>query len=104
MLAERIEVKPITLARLIDRVEAAGWVERVPDPADRRVSRLYLTPKAQPILDEMGRRAAQTLEEALAGMPQQARDGLVEALRLMKENLSAPDQDGEHGRARTAER
>ena len=42
-LADLLEVQPITLARLIDRLAAAGWVERRPDPADRRAQRLYLT-------------------------------------------------------------
>lgn len=93
-LAERLEVKPITLARLIDRVEAAGWVERQADPDDRRVSRLYLTPQAAPILEEMRARAAETLEEAMAGISGRARDELVDVLWQMKQNLSACDPAG----------
>src|SRR3546814_3360775 len=42
-LADLMEIEPITLVRLIDRLERGGWVERRPDPADRRVRQLYLT-------------------------------------------------------------
>ena len=43
-LAEFLEVEPITVARLIDRLEARGMVERRPDPKDRRIWRLHLLP------------------------------------------------------------
>jgi MarR family transcriptional regulator for hemolysin len=89
VLAERLEVKPITLARLIDRLEAAGWVKRRPDPLDRRATRLYLTPKSQPILSDLYERAAETLEEALDGVSPAHRRQLVSILSKMKNNLSA---------------
>lgn len=92
-LAERLEVKPITLARLIDRVEAAGWVRRGADEHDRRVTRLYLTPKSQPILDEMRARAAETIDAALEGLSAREREALVDALCRMKQNLTAPPDD-----------
>src|SRR5689334_11950907 len=47
-LAELLEVEPISAARLVDRMEAAGWVERRADPADRRARRVFLAPKARP--------------------------------------------------------
>src|SRR5436190_20361761 len=52
-LADVLEVEPITLARLLDRLEAARLVERRPDPADRRARLLYLTAPARPLLDDM---------------------------------------------------
>ena len=52
-LAELLEVEPITVARLVDRLEARNMLERRPDPADRRVWRLHLLPAAQPVLDEL---------------------------------------------------
>lgn len=87
-LAERLEIQPITLTRLIDRMETAGWVERRPDPADRRAVRLYLTPQAQPVLAEMQQAAAALLDEALRGLSAEQRLQLVEALCAMKRNLS----------------
>jgi len=52
-LAELLEVEPITVARLADRLEARNLLERRPDPADRRCWRLHLLPAAQPVLDEL---------------------------------------------------
>ncbi len=52
-LAEILEVEPITVARLIDRLEARGMVERRADPGDRRCWRLHLTEAARPLLGEI---------------------------------------------------
>ena len=89
-LAARLDVTPISLGRLVDRMQVAGWIERRPDPSDRRASRLYLTEKAQPILEGMRRHAAETLDEALAGFSTECRETLRKALLQMKENLSPP--------------
>ncbi len=86
-LAEILEVQAITLTRLIDRMESAGWVERRSHPSDRRAVQLYLTGKCQPILAEMQSRASETLAEALAGIPAGAEQQVVEALLRMKTNL-----------------
>ena len=51
-LADLIEIMPITLARLLDKMEARGFIERRPDPADRRAWLLYLTPQAHPLLED----------------------------------------------------
>jgi MarR family transcriptional regulator for hemolysin len=86
-LADLLEVQPITAGRLVDRLEAAGWVQRRPDPADRRVQRLYLTSKAEPLLDDMRALAAATREEAMAGLPDRERRQMIQALKAMKDNL-----------------
>src|SRR3954469_19653146 len=52
-LAELLEIEPITLVRMLDRMEEAGWVERRPDPEDRRVRCLHLTRKAEPLLERV---------------------------------------------------
>lgn len=100
-LAERLEVAPITLGRLVDRLEAAGWVRRECDPADRRASLLYLTPKAEPVLDRMRAVAQSVLEDVMAGIPDAARRQLTETLARMKQNLSeaeaAAGQDSTEG-------
>jgi len=86
-LADLLEVQPITLARLIDRLQAAGWVERRSDPADRRVQRLYLTVKAEPLLDDMRALAAETREEAMQGLSDRERRRLIQTLQAIKGNL-----------------
>ena len=90
-LAEQLEVAPITLGRLIDRLEASGWVSRKSDPIDRRASLLFLTTKAGPILEEMRAHAKEALRDALSGVPQRARKELLRALERMKDNLSVAD-------------
>lgn len=86
-LAECLEIQPITVGRLIDRMQSAGWVERRSHPSDRRAMQLYLTGKCQPILAEMQSRASETLAEALAGIGTGAEQQVVEALTRMKTNL-----------------
>jgi DNA-binding MarR family transcriptional regulator len=92
-LAEALDIQPITLARLIDRMEANGWVLRRPDPNDRRAFRLYLTEKAQPLLVELWRHAAETIDEAMTGLTAPARERLIETLWTIKRNLEAAERD-----------
>jgi MarR family transcriptional regulator for hemolysin len=86
-LADLLEIQPITLTRLIDRLEAAGWVERRPDPADRRVQRLFLTVKVEPLLDDMWALAAETREEAMQNLSDRERRQLLQTLQTIKGNL-----------------
>jgi len=87
-LAELLEIEPITLVRLVDRLEAAGFVERRAHPTDRRVRLLYLTKKVHPMLQEMRTLAAATREEALVGIPAADRDRLMDMLVTMRGNLT----------------
>jgi len=87
-LAELLQVQPISLGRLIDRMEAAGWVERRPAPNDRRAVQLYLTPKVEPIVDDMMHAGALTREEALADFDPREREQLLTMLLRVKANLS----------------
>lgn len=86
-LAELLNVQPISLARLIDRMESAGWVERRPDPTDRRAIQLYLTPKAEPILQEMTNAAAASRDAAFSDFDDIQREQLLDSLNRMKTNL-----------------
>ncbi len=88
-LADRLEVQPITLGRLVDRLEATGWVERRPHPTDRRATTLFLTAKAEPILNEMRKLADETSELALAGISQAERELVMDILERIKGNLLA---------------
>jgi DNA-binding MarR family transcriptional regulator len=94
-LAERLEIKPITLTRLIDRMEAAGWVRREADTSDRRAIRLFLTPRSKPILDELQKRADSTLAAVTVGIPVTARRQLIATLEQLKLNLLAADKAAE---------
>jgi DNA-binding MarR family transcriptional regulator len=90
-LAEMLEIEPITLVRLLDRLEGAGWVERRADPSDRRVRRLYLTETARPLMDQFQDLAAATREAALAGLSEAERQQLTSLLMKVRTNLSGRD-------------
>ncbi len=87
----------MTLSRHIDRLEQAGWLERRPDPEDRRAWLLYLSDASRPVLDEMETLAAETHAAALAGISEEERRRLVETLTKIKVNIApaemAPDPD-----------
>ncbi len=81
-LATICEVEPITVARLIDRLEARGMVERRADPSDRRVRRLHLLPASKPILAEIMRYRDGLDAEISDGLDGPAREAFVDALLL----------------------
>ncbi len=86
-LADILEVEPITLTRLLDKLNESGWVERRADPNDRRAWRLYLTPKTAPVLERMRELAADMREEALAGLSATECERLIDQLLRVKANL-----------------
>lgn len=102
-LAEILEIKPITLARLLDRLGANGWVERRPDPNDKRARRLFLTDKARPILVELREVALSVREEALSGFDAAEQDRLIDQLRAVKENLLTADETADRAAADDSE-
>jgi MarR family transcriptional regulator, transcriptional regulator for hemolysin len=88
-LAQLLELEPITLARLLDRLQAVALIERRADPKDRRAHLLYLTEAAYPLLDRIFALAAEVREDALAGVAEADRNRLLDLLIEMKANLNA---------------
>ena len=88
VLADLLDIEPITLGRLVDRCQKAGLIERRPDARDRRVWRLFLTPAAHPVLEVMQRIGAATREETLAGLSGADRDALMRILTTVRSNLA----------------
>ncbi|HEY6433256.1 MAG TPA: MarR family transcriptional regulator [Acetobacteraceae bacterium] len=88
-LAELLEVEPITVARLIDRLEARGMVERRPDPKDRRIWRLHLLAAAHPVLREIDCQRTDMRNMLVAGLDRATLDATTEALIAMKATLTA---------------
>src|SRR5437667_5684131 len=86
-LAAIVEVEPITIGRLVDRLEARGLVERRADPNDRRVWRLALTPAAAPVLREINKYRAEINDLVTTGMSEAMRRTLKDGLLQMKANL-----------------
>ena len=87
-LADLLEVEPITLCRIVDKLQALGLVERHPDPSDRRVWLLHLTPAARPKLTQLGKLGEVTRGEALAGVPEADTERLLKTLQTLKANLT----------------
>ncbi|MGE4281720.1 MAG: MarR family winged helix-turn-helix transcriptional regulator [Magnetospirillum sp.] len=102
-LAELLEIQPISLARLLDRMGGNGWIERRADPADRRVHRLYLTDKARPVLEQVRALAAEIRANATVGLAPEQVTVVMTALRTMHSNLVAGSpataQDSENDQA-----
>jgi len=90
-LAEYLDMEPIQVGRVIDRLEKTGFVERRADPGDRRRWRLHLTSKAHAVVDEMEVIAAELRDDALRGIARADLDTLMSTLTKMKENLAALD-------------
>jgi MarR family transcriptional regulator for hemolysin len=86
-LAEMLDLQPITLTRLLDRLCANGLIERRPDPNDRRANRLYLKPAARPLLERLGGLGEELMATALAGVDRAAVERMVAELSSVKENL-----------------
>ena len=86
-LAVLLEVKPITLARLIDQLTEEGLVERRQDPNDRRAFRIHLTPQAQPYLDEIWAVGRRVRERALRGLSKRDAEAATRTLLQIRENL-----------------
>lgn len=87
-LAIELEIEKPTLGKLIERLEAKGWVERRADANDARTKRLFLTSAARPLLEEMSQRADEVIEGVFAGIGQEDSARLRETLTRIKDNLS----------------
>jgi MarR family transcriptional regulator, transcriptional regulator for hemolysin len=86
-LAETLECQPITLARLLDQLAEAGYVERRPDPDDRRAFRLALTPAAKPALARIRALANQTWNDAVGELGDARLAQFAKTLADLKQNL-----------------
>ena len=99
-LANLLEVQPITLARLIDQLDARGLVERRADPDDRRAHRLFLTPAARPHLDAIREVAASVRGDALRGIDAAQAAALSATLARIRANLAINGGDAVRADAR----
>ena len=113
-LADLLEIKPMSLVRQIDRMEDDGWIERRPDPGDRRAHRLVLTEKARPILARILDVSNEIRTDAFAGLSAADGQRLIDLLARVHGNLSERvpplaateygdlDEPGDHSALRVA--
>jgi MarR family transcriptional regulator for hemolysin len=88
-LAELLDLQPITLTRLLDRLSDNGLIERRADPNDRRAHRLFLTPAARPLLERLTVLGEDMMGTVLAGLDAKTSERMLRDLGLVKENLRA---------------
>ena len=88
-LAEILDLQPISLTRLLDRLAENGLIERRADPNDRRANRLFLTPAARPLIEQLGKLGLDMMGTVLDGLDGKANERLLRDLTLMKDNLRA---------------
>jgi DNA-binding MarR family transcriptional regulator len=88
-LASAAEIEPMTLVRILDRMESDGLLERRADPADRRARRLYLKPKSRPLLQTIDRISSDTRDEAFAGFSTQEAASLLAGLERVRGTLAS---------------
>jgi DNA-binding MarR family transcriptional regulator len=86
-LAEMMDMQPITLTRLIDKLCDNGWIERRGDDKDRRVNRLYLRKAARPLLSKLAELRSELTATALDGISPADAQRLLGQLEQIKENV-----------------
>jgi DNA-binding MarR family transcriptional regulator len=88
-LAEALEVTPMTVARMLDRMQEGGWIVRIPDPEDRRAFYIQATPKAELALKDALHLGDQVTETALAGLTLDEKATLIDLLQKIRGNLGS---------------
>jgi MarR family transcriptional regulator for hemolysin len=91
-LAEILDLQPISLTRLLDRLAENGFIERRADPNDRRANRLYLKPAARPLLEQLAALGTDMMETVLDGLDDRAIERMLKELGVVKDNLRAAIQ------------
>src|SRR4051812_31693396 len=87
-LADLLDLEPITLCRIVDRLEEAGLVERTRDPEDRRAWRLHVTAQAQPLIEKLKAVGAELVEHAFAGIDRKEIEITRKVLARARENAA----------------
>jgi len=88
-LDDKLEIQPITLARLLDQLAGVGLIERRPDPKDRRAHHIYLTDAAAPHLASIERVAKTITLDAMQSLTEKEAASVLAALRTMRDNLAS---------------
>lgn len=86
-LAERLQLEKITVSRQAERLLRAGWIDRRNHAQDRRAYHLFVSRQAEPLVNRLGRMAAELREQYFEGVPRSRRDALINDLLQIKANL-----------------
>lgn len=100
-LKDLLEVSPPALAKLLDNLESKSWIERRPDPGDRRTNRLYLTRSVEPLLRRVHVVAAENDRQALAELSDKEAAELTRLMLKVKQSFRSRDEDDDEKTALT---
>jgi MarR family transcriptional regulator for hemolysin len=92
-LAEMLDLQPISLTRLLDRLADNGLIERRADPNDRRANRLYLKPAAKPLLEQLAALGTDMMGTVLKGLDEATIERMLKELGRVKSNLRTAIQN-----------
>ena len=92
-LAEMLDLQPISLTRLLDRLADNGLIERRADPNDRRANRLYLKPAAKPLLEQLAALGTDMMGTVLKGLDESTIERMLKELGRVKSNLRTAIQN-----------
>ncbi|HTV44886.1 MAG TPA: MarR family transcriptional regulator [Stellaceae bacterium] len=99
-----LDIEPIALVRMLDKLHEEGLVERRAHPTDRRVRTLWLTPGAEPVVERILDINQAIREEAFAGLAPGTRDAMITALGSIKDNLALNEERANDTEPSPAER
>lgn len=88
VLARLMDITPMTLGRHVDRLQAEGWVERRDDPDDRRAKRIYLTPRAKPMVQSLRKLGDKLTRQAMLGISEADEAIARSVLQRIRDNLT----------------
>ena len=91
-VATMLDIEPIALVRMLDKLHEEGLVERRAHPTDRRVRTLWLTPAARPVVEQILAINLAIRQEAFAGLAPGTRDALINVLSHIKDNLALREE------------
>jgi MarR family transcriptional regulator, transcriptional regulator for hemolysin len=89
-IATLSELEPITVSRQVEQLERNGYLERRPDPMDRRLRRIHLLPSSEHVLSVLGHFSADLRREAMCGLSLERRARVADMLQQMRANLARP--------------
>ncbi|MGO4173798.1 MarR family winged helix-turn-helix transcriptional regulator [Bosea sp. TAF32] len=92
-LAEQMDLQPISLARLLDRLQGQSLIERREDPADRRAYRLYLTPEGRALVDDLDEVRTAIAQEVLGGVEERSILSALDTLATIREQTRPQRED-----------
>ncbi|MFC3072275.1 MarR family winged helix-turn-helix transcriptional regulator [Shinella pollutisoli] len=92
-IAQRMGIEPMTLSTYLDRLQSLGFIERRPDPADRRARLIFTTPAADALIRDVRVEQVELMTQVTAGITPEDRELVRESLKRMRANLRAIEED-----------